>query len=173
MGECAAGGRYGALETVLPPAITTDIICGFPGETDDDFERTVEVARRVGYLHMHVFPYSARPGTAAARRQDRFVPAHVTKPRVRRLIDLENDPDDGLSIRYRRRLLGRNVRVILEQPDPKRPGVMLGRCDHYALLSMQTDRPRGEVLTADVTAVTPDKTTASPADISMPLPVLV
>ncbi len=156
----------------LPPAITTDIICGFPGETDDDFERTVEVALRVGYLHMHVFPYSARPGTAAARWQDRFVPAHVTKPRVRRLIDLENDPNDGLSIRYRRRLLGRTVRVILEQPDPKRPGVMMGRCDHYALLSMQTDRLRGAVMSAEVTAVTPDKTTASLADVSMPLPIL-
>ena len=182
--ECRPGGPYGALKqvpggpygalkqvTVLPPAITTDIICGFPGETDDDFERTVEVALRVGYLHMHVFPYSARRGTAAARWRDRFVAPPVIRSRVRRLIDLENDPDDGLSIRYRRRLLGRTVRVIIEQP--ARPGVMTGRCDHYALLSMETDRPRGALLTAEVTSVTPDETTARPADISVPLPVLV
>ena len=155
----------------LPPAITTDIICGFPGETVDDFERTVEVALRVGYLHMHVFPYSARRGTAAARWRDRFVPAPVIRSRVGRLIDLENDPDDGLSIRYRRRLLGRTVRVIIEQP--ARPGVMTGRCDHYALLSIETDRLRGAVLTAEVTAVTPNETTACPSDISIPLPVLV
>jgi len=163
----------GALTTPdrLPPAITTDIICGFPGETEDDFERTVEVARRVGYLHMHVFPYSARRGTAAARWHDRFVAAPVIRSRVRRLIDLENDPDDGLSIRYRRRLLGRTVRVIIEQPT--RPGIMTGRCDHYALLSIETDRPRGAVLSARVTSVTPDQTTAFPADISVPLPVLV
>ena len=155
----------------LPPAITTDIICGFPGETVDDFERTVEVAFRVGYLHMHVFPYSARRGTAAARWRDRFVAPAVIRSRVRRLIDLENDPDDGLSIRYRRRLLGRTVRVIIEQA--ARPGIMTGRCDHYALLSMETDRPRGTVLTAQVTSVTPDETSACPSDISVPLPVLV
>ena len=157
--------------TALPPAITTDIICGFPGETVEDFQRTVEVAIRVGYLHMHVFPYSARRGTAAARWRDRFVAPAVIRSRVRRLIDLENDPDDGLSIRYRRRLLGRTVRVIIEQP--ARPGVMTGRCDHYALLSLETDRPRGAVLTAQVTSVTPDETTACPADISVPLTVLV
>ncbi len=155
----------------LPPAITTDIICGFPGETVEDFQRTVEVAIRVGYLHMHVFPYSARRGTAAARWRDRFVGAPVIRSRVRRLIDLENDPDGGLSIQYRRRLLGRTVRVIIEQP--ARPGVMTGRCDHYALLSIETDRPRGAVLTARVTSVTPDETTACAADISVPLPVLV
>ncbi len=155
----------------LPPAITTDIICGFPGETVDDFERTVAVALRIGYLHMHVFPYSARRGTAAARWRDRFVPPTVIRSRVRRLIELESDPDNGLSIRYRRRLLGRTVRVIIEQP--ARPGIMTGRCDHYALLSLETDRPRGAVLTAQVTSVTPDETTACPTDISAPLPILV
>lgn len=157
----------------LPPAITTDIICGFPGESDDDFEQTIEVARRAGYLHMHVFPYSPRRGTAAARWRDRFVAADVTRRRVRRLIDLETDPDDGLSIRYRRRLLGRTMRVIIEQPDPDRPGVMTGRCDHYALLFIHTDRPRGAVLPVEVTAVTSEETTACPANLSVPLPVLV
>ena len=79
----------------LPPAITTDVICGFPGETDADFAQTVEVASRVGYLHMHVFPYSPKRGTAAARWRNLSVPDAVKKARVRRLIDLEEDPDDG------------------------------------------------------------------------------
>lgn len=157
----------------LGPAITTDIICGFPGETDDDFERTVEVASRVGFLHMHVFPYSARRGTAAARWRDRFVAAPITRTRVRRLIDMETDPADGLSIRYRRRLSGRTVRVILEQPDSQEPGVMTGRCDHYALVSVRTGRPRGALLQVEVTQVTSDRTTAVPLETSVPLPQLV
>ena len=49
----------------LPPAITTDIICGFPTETDEDFKHTLKIASEVRYLHMHVFPYSVRTGTAA------------------------------------------------------------------------------------------------------------
>jgi threonylcarbamoyladenosine tRNA methylthiotransferase MtaB len=155
----------------LGPAITTDIICGFPGETDEDFERTAEIASRVGYLHMHVFPYSARRGTAAARWKDRFVGAPVTKARVRRLIDLENAPADGLSIRFRRRLLGRTVRVIIEQSDPARPGAMTGRCDHYALLTVITDRPRGTLFEAEVTDVTAERTIARPLGARVPLPL--
>ena len=141
----------------LPPAITTDVICGFPGETDEDFEKTVETARRVGFLHMHVFPFSPRPGTAAARWRDRFVDAAMTKSRVRRLIDLEHDPQRGLSLRYRRLLLGRTVRVIIEQADDTAEGVMTGRCDHYAQVWMRTDRRRGSLVHARITEVTPDR----------------
>ncbi|MHC5114698.1 MAG: MiaB/RimO family radical SAM methylthiotransferase [Planctomycetota bacterium] len=156
----------------LPPAITTDVICGFPGETEAEFERTVRVARAVGYLHMHVFPYSARPGTAAARWRDDFVDDAVRKRRVRRLIDLEEDPVDGLSIRYRRRLAGRTVRVILEQPDRDDATLMTGRCDHYALVHVRTDRPRGTLLTATIGDVTADRTDAVTEPESHPLPVL-
>ncbi len=138
----------------LPPAITTDVICGFPGETEGNFQETVRVAERVGYLHMHVFPFSPRRGTAAARWRDRFLDPGTVKKRVRRLFALEQDPARGLSLRYRRKLLGRRVRVILEQPDPARPGNMTGRCDHYALVSLPTDRARGTLVTASVTRVT-------------------
>lgn len=86
---------------------------------------------------------------------------------------METDPADGLSIRYRRRLSGRTVRVILEQPDSQEPGVMTGRCDHYALVSVRTDRPRGALLQVEVTQVTSDRTTAVPLETSVPLPQLV
>ncbi|MEM7228936.1 MAG: MiaB/RimO family radical SAM methylthiotransferase [Planctomycetota bacterium] len=130
----------------LPPAITTDIICGFPGETDADFDETVQVAKRVGYLHMHVFPYSPRDGTAAARWTDVAVPDHIARARVRQLIDLEHDASVGLSRRYRDRLHGRTVRVILEQPSRAHTGWMTGRCDHYAQVRVLTDRPRGTLI---------------------------
>lgn len=159
----------------LPPAITTDVICGFPGETDDDFARTREVAEQVGFLHMHVFPFSARAGTAAARWRDRFVDERVKRRRVRELLALETDPDHGLSIRARRRLAGRVVRVILEQPDHAEPGVMTGRCDHYTLVHIRTDRPRGTVVRTRITAVSPSQTIGVPVatvPAGLPLPVL-
>ncbi|MDY7107985.1 MAG: MiaB/RimO family radical SAM methylthiotransferase [Planctomycetota bacterium] len=146
----------------LPPAITTDIICGFPTETDEDFARTLAVARRVNYLHMHVFPYSAMPGTPAARRRDRFVPAPVIRARVRTLIDLEDQSEEGLSMRFRRRLLGRTVRIILEQPDRVDSTLMTGRCDHYALIHLRSERPRGSLVRVRITEVTPTRTMGVP-----------
>ena len=142
----------------LPPAITTDIICGFPGETEEDFRQTVAIARQVGYLHMHVFPYSAMPGTAAARWTDRFVDGPTIRARVRCLIDQEDEGPDGLSISFRRRLLGRTVRVILEQPDRRDPSLLTGRCDHYALIHLRSDLPRGSLVQVKVTEVTPSRT---------------
>jgi len=156
----------------LPPAITTDIICGFPGETDDDFQQTVDVAERVGYLHMHVFPFSPKRGTAAARWTGQFVDHATVKRRVRTLIDMETDPERGSAIRYRQRLLNRPVRVILEQNDDRQPGVMTGRCDQYALIHVRTDRPRGTLMRCRVTNVAPERTDAEPIDIGLSLPVM-
>lgn len=76
--------------------VTTDLIVGFPGETEDDFEQTVEFARRVRFAHMHVFPYSARQGTAAARFGGQ-VPESERKRRVRRLVEL--DAELGRAVR--------------------------------------------------------------------------
>lgn len=130
----------------LPPAITTDVICGFPGETEEDFQRTLDMARRVGYLHMHSFRFSPREGTAAARWKNQFVHNETIQSRVRRLHELENDPQDGLAIRYRRKLLGREHRVIVEQADPNRPGRWLGRCDHYEMLSVEGHFQKGQLV---------------------------
>jgi len=140
----------------MPPAITTDIICGFPGETDEDFERTAAVAQRIGFLHMHVFPYSPRPGTAAARWTSRQVPASTSRERVRRLIAMETDPTDGLGARFRRRLVGRSTRMIVERPSPSRPGMMQGRCDHYAMMAVPTQASRGTLLDVSITALDDD-----------------
>jgi len=145
----------------IPPAITTDIICGFPGETEQDFQQTLDVAERVGYLHMHVFPYSSRPGTAAARWTGQFVDEAVKRQRVGRLIELETDPQQGLSIRYRRRLLGRRARVILEQRDRDQPQYMTGRCDHYAQVHVPVDASRGTIVQVQVEQVGPGMTVAA------------
>ncbi len=68
--------------------VTTDLIVGFPGETERDLQETIAFAERVGFAHMHVFPYSAREGTAAARFSGQVVEAE-RKRRVHALTDLD------------------------------------------------------------------------------------
>ena len=78
--------RLAAARAAMPDlAVTTDIIVGFPGETDDDFERTLEVVAEAAYDSAYTFIYSPRPGTEAADRVDEFVPAEVTRERFERL----------------------------------------------------------------------------------------
>ncbi len=76
--------------------ITTDLIAGFPGETEADFIETLDFARRVGFAHIHAFPYSARQGTAAARFSGQ-VPEVERKRRVRALVEL--DAELGADVR--------------------------------------------------------------------------
>lgn len=156
----------------LPPAITTDIICGFPGETADDFDATCALAEEVGYLHMHVFPYSPRPGTAAARWTKQFIPPAEIKQRVRTLIDLERDPRDGLSLRFRRRLMNRIVRLIIEQRDPNDPSFVAGRCDHYARIRFPGEFRRGEEVRVRIRSVTTRSTEGEQVRGPVRLPVL-
>jgi threonylcarbamoyladenosine tRNA methylthiotransferase MtaB len=95
-------------DRVPDPSITTDIIVGFPGETDREFESTMELARRVGFSRIHIFPYSRRRGTDAARLPD--LPSRVKKERLHRLEALAKD----LSRTYAERFVGREVEVLLE-----------------------------------------------------------
>ena len=79
-------------------AISTDIIVGFPGETEEDFAAGLAFVRQMGFARMHVFPYSARRGTPAARRTDQ-IPPTVRKERAARLQE-ENGVTDGLTGTY-------------------------------------------------------------------------
>ncbi|MBC8202288.1 MAG: radical SAM protein, partial [Planctomycetes bacterium] len=139
-------------DDALPPAITTDIICGFPTENDGDFEQTIKVAAEINYLHMHVFPYSVRTGTAAARWDQ--LPPEVVQHRVRTLLSL----DEELSLVYRKQLVGRSVKVMIEKKDSN--GHSRGRCDHYVEITMKTNAKQGELVSATVTDATIDATVA-------------
>jgi threonylcarbamoyladenosine tRNA methylthiotransferase MtaB len=108
------------------PALTTDIIVGFPGETDEDFEATCRVARQAGFCRIHVFSYSPRQGTAAASLPD-DVPPEVKAERRRRLLQIER----GLQAEYLGIPVGRRLDVLVEGPDPQRPGWVRGTsCRH-------------------------------------------
>ena len=78
--------RLAAARAAIPDlAVTTDLIVGFPGETEDDFERTLEVVAEAAYDSAYTFIFSPRPGTRAAAMTDRFVPAEVVAERFERL----------------------------------------------------------------------------------------
>ena len=104
------------------PAITTDIIVGFPGETDTDFAQTVALAQQVAFAKMHVFVFSARKGTAAARMQPK-VPLEIKKARSQVLRDL----DLALQSQYRARFLGETAQILIETVN----GRPAGRAERY------------------------------------------
>jgi threonylcarbamoyladenosine tRNA methylthiotransferase MtaB len=108
------------------PALTTDVIVGFPGETDADFEDTCRVVREAGFCRIHVFSYSPRRGTAAADLPD-DVPPQVKALRRRRLLEIERE----LAAAYMRSLVGRTLDVLVEGPDPQRPGWVRGTSCRY------------------------------------------
>jgi threonylcarbamoyladenosine tRNA methylthiotransferase MtaB len=107
-------------------AVGTDIITGFPGETDEQFEHTVGFLERLEPSYLHVFPYSRRRATSAAKRWVE-VPAAVVHERARRLRAL----DRQLRCRYQERFLGRKVRVLFEHERDAASGKLRGYSDNY------------------------------------------
>ncbi|MCH8815766.1 MAG: tRNA (N(6)-L-threonylcarbamoyladenosine(37)-C(2))-methylthiotransferase MtaB [Chloroflexi bacterium] len=95
---------------VLDVAITTDVIAGFPGETDEDFERTYSLCRDIGFAAMHSFPYSRRPHTGA-ERMDRQLPVEVRRQRMERLLDLGR----AAAATFRQSFIGRTMDVLWEE----------------------------------------------------------
>jgi tRNA-2-methylthio-N6-dimethylallyladenosine synthase len=98
-----------AVATVPHLALTTDIIVGFCGETEAEFEGTVQLLRDVRYDVVHIQAYSVRPGTAAARRDDN-VPLAEKKRRLNHLLDIQR----GIALERNRALRGRRVEVLVE-----------------------------------------------------------
>ncbi len=109
------------------PALTTDVIVGFPGETDDDFEATCRASQEAGFSKIHIFPFSARRGTPAADMPDQ-VAAPVRAERVKRLASLEAD----LRREYFAELCGTRLTVLAEALCKQRPGWLTGTSCRYA-----------------------------------------
>jgi threonylcarbamoyladenosine tRNA methylthiotransferase MtaB len=126
-------------ESLDLPAITTDVIAGFPGETEGDFQQTLDLAQTVGFAKIHAFRYSPRRGTAAADFADQ-VAADVRNERMARLAAF----DQQLQAQYQDRLVGRRLDVLVESPVAERPGWMSGTaCRHVEVeLPAELDRRR-------------------------------
>lgn len=113
------------------PAITTDVIVGFPGETDADFAATCYVVEEVGFAKVHVFRFSPRQGTPAAEMPDQ-VPGRIATHRAAKLGKLNK----ALRERYFRGLLGRPLQVLVEGAMPGRAGWMGGTSDYHAPVAL-------------------------------------
>jgi threonylcarbamoyladenosine tRNA methylthiotransferase MtaB len=116
-------------EAVPDVAITTDVIVGFPGETEAEFEESYAFCREMGFARVHVFPYSRRSGTAAAR-MPRQVPERVKRGRVERMLTLARELEEAWLARF----VGRDMLVLWERPreaDDGGPPLWEGLTDNY------------------------------------------
>jgi len=136
-------------------AVTTDLIVGFPGETDHDFERTLEVVAEAGYDSAYTFVFSPRPGTEAASMADGFVAPDVVAERFERLRMVVERSALG---RHEARV-GRVEEVVVEGPSKRDPAHVTGRTRQNKLLHFPAPpgpslRP-GTYATARVTGAAP------------------
>ena len=92
--------------------LTTDIIVGFPNETDEDFEKTYEFLKEIKFYKMHVFKYSPRKGTVASKMKNQ-IPAEIKDVRSKRLLQLSNENECD----YLNEYIGKKVRVLMEEKD--------------------------------------------------------
>lgn len=92
--------------------LTTDIIVGFPNETDEDFEKTYEFLKEIKFYKMHVFKYSTRKGTVATKMKNQ-IPAEIKDVRSKRLLQLSNENECD----YLNEYIGKKVRVLMEEKD--------------------------------------------------------
>lgn len=101
-------------ETLSKPALTTDVIVGFPAETDDEFQQTMETVREIGFSKVHIFPFSARKGTPAAELEGQL-PKSVKKDRSAQLQQLA----EGLRETYFDSLRGEKLELLVEAQEGK------------------------------------------------------
>jgi tRNA-2-methylthio-N6-dimethylallyladenosine synthase len=115
-------------------AVTTDIIVGFPGEEESDFERTLEVAAEAEYDSAYTFIFSPRPGTEAAAQTEDFIPAEIAADRFERLRQVV----ERSALRRHEQRVGRTEEVLIEGPAKKGgPGVYSGRSRQNKLVHLE------------------------------------
>jgi threonylcarbamoyladenosine tRNA methylthiotransferase MtaB len=140
------------------PALTTDIIVGFPGETDADFQQTLNVVDRARFIHMHVFPFSPRPGTAAARWEADF----VRGPMVGDRIDLLRRREIEFSHAFRSSFIGESVQLLVEREASRQTefsNIRHGRCPRYFDVHFESEIAQtGDLVDVRIDRVTPTRT---------------
>jgi len=141
--------RVRALRAAVPDvSITTDLIAGFPGETEDDFEQTLELVRAAAFDAAFTFVYSPRAGTAAADLPDQ-VPPDVRRERVERLIELTQRQ----ALASRQAWVGRRVEVLVE--GASRDGLLRrGRTRQNVTVNLSGAVEAGAIVMVEVTAAT-------------------
>ena len=126
------------------PAITTDLIVGFPGETEEEFRTTLDFVRSCGFAEMHIFPYSIRPGTPAAAMEQ--VPKAVKEDRSARAAAVAEE----LHQRYLTGCVGKICPVLYEQPCE---GRYHGHAPNYMTVAVSGEDLHNKVILTRITGV--------------------
>lgn len=114
-------------------AFSTDVITGFPGESEEDFIKTYEFCKDISFMRIHSFPYSERPFTMASKLSDP-IPMRVRSERTKRLIELSEENEK----KYMSKLKGREVTVLIESKNSK--GKYTGYSENYLRFSLDSDK---------------------------------
>lgn len=145
-------------ERIPNASISTDIIVGFPGETEEDFQRTLDVVREARFAIAYTFQYSIRPGTPAATMPNQ-VPADVVQERYERLIALQNQ----ISLEENQKQVGRTVHVVVANGEGRKDEAthrLSGRAEdsrlvHFDVPEGEPEPRPGDVVTVTVTRAAP------------------
>jgi len=142
-------------------ALTTDIIVGFPGESDSCFDQTLDIVDRARFIHIHAFPFSPRPGTAAARWQDDLVDGNIVRARIAQLHQRATQQ----SFEFRTSFVGQTVKLLTERNRGDEFSPMRhGRCERYFDVQFQCPAARpGDLITVRVDRVAQAETYGSTA----------
>lgn len=128
--------------TVPHIGLTTDIIVGFPGETEEEFEGTLDMMRKIRFDGAYMFRYSPRPGTPAADMEQ--VPAEASRARLQKLIEVQN----AIGGERNRELVGRELKVLVEGRSRKNPEMLQGYtpCFRMAHFKGDAQKLKGETV---------------------------
>lgn len=122
--------RIAQIKAIIPQvSLTTDIIVGFPGETEEDFEQTLALIGQVKYSQAFTFMYSKRSGTPAAQMAEQ-IPLDIKKRRLQQLITVQN----AQSLAWRQEMIGKTYEVLVEGPSKSNPDRLTGRTRGYELV---------------------------------------
>ncbi len=137
----------------MPDAgITTDIIVGFPGESEEEFKETYDFVKEIGFSKIHVFKYSPRKGTPAAQ-MDNQIDGNTKNLRSEKLIALGEEVAES----FRNRFINRYVEVLFEEENKKNPGYYEGYTTNYLRVSISSDySPVGEIKNISIIGMNDD-----------------
>jgi tRNA-2-methylthio-N6-dimethylallyladenosine synthase len=147
-----------ARERMPDLAVSTDVIVGFPGETESDFAATLGVVAANRYDQVFMFIFSPRPGTRAAEMTDRFVPEAAVRERFERLVELQN----RISLERNQAQLGKLEELLVEGPSKKDPAMAAARTRGGRLVHLRGDWTPGAFLQARIVGAAPHHLVGSP-----------
>ncbi len=151
-----------ALQAARPDLVlTTDLIVGFPGETEADFQATLALVEEVGFVDAYSFKYSPRPGTAAAARREARVPPEVAQERLERLQALQR----RLTLQAHRARVGERAEILVEGATGRSPGQLRGRDPQHRVVNVHHRAPGGSLLEVEIVDATPHSLIGRPVPL--------